>query len=546
MMVLNMMNLAQFERKQTSERVSINFHARALRGLRNGGMSILGYDQDPTNPSRLVINESEAVSVRKVFCLFLEEGTLSKTVTRLESEGIKPKFRPNRNERLVASGYWDVQNLRNLLRSQAYIGIREVNAKNKDKDQEYLRPFERHQIVKASWEPIVAKDIFQAVQDGLSHNLTKERRRLASGESRVYLLSGIIYCQDCGRPLVGSAGHGVKAVHRYYTHRVLKGDPTICSVRSIRANELEEKVVKHLDVIMIQEGYLDAIESRLEFAFRQENRDRHISKQQLEKDRLQIDREIRAAVRMASEMSSEGGIDALLKDTLIKLKSDKEKIEKQLLEIDESSETDGLTGQSARAALELNLAEYKRAKAKAKPAQLKRLVHKIYSAIVVGADGVKASYGSSAVLSSSNNYLGSVASDNLSEATGLSLFAKRRLMKIQDFKDAPPLPGSLPHLKVVGSYIIKNGVPDWNRTNDLQLRRLTLYPTELRAHTNEMPRFSTQVREMYTYDASLNQKVGATFFSASQKATSPPEYASRLPRSLRGSRPTSPWRAFLS
>ena len=30
----------------------------------------------------------------------------------------------------------------------------------------------------------------------------------------------------------------------------------------------------------------------------------------------------------------------------------------------------------------------------------------------------------------------------------------------------------------------KNGVPDWNRTNDLSLRRRSLYPTELRGHNN--------------------------------------------------------------
>jgi hypothetical protein len=123
-------------------------------------------------------------------------------------------------------------------------------------------------------------------------------------------------------------------------------------------------------------------------------------------------------------------------------------------------------------------------------------------------------------LSSSNNYLGSVASDNLSEATGLSLFAKRRLMKIQDFKDAPPLPGSLPHLKVVGSYIIKNGVPDWNRTNDLQLRRLTLYPTELRAHRTRNP-LVTQTQRSRQYDADLSQKAGQAFYDLLPKSEVP-------------------------
>lgn len=33
---------------------------------------------------------------------------------------------------------------------------------------------------------------------------------------------------------------------------------------------------------------------------------------------------------------------------------------------------------------------------------------------------------------------------------------------------------------VLTCYEIINGVPDWNRTNDLSLRRRSLYPTELR------------------------------------------------------------------
>src|SRR5690606_13671598 len=70
MMIFNLMNLAQFERKQTSERVAMNFHARALRGLRNGGPPILGYDKDPSNPSSLKVNDKEANDIREIFSMF--------------------------------------------------------------------------------------------------------------------------------------------------------------------------------------------------------------------------------------------------------------------------------------------------------------------------------------------------------------------------------------------------------------------------------------------------------------------------------------------
>lgn len=58
MMVFNMINLAQFERKQTSERVTLNFHARAMRGLRNGGAIPLGFEKHPEDPSKMVIHKA--------------------------------------------------------------------------------------------------------------------------------------------------------------------------------------------------------------------------------------------------------------------------------------------------------------------------------------------------------------------------------------------------------------------------------------------------------------------------------------------------------
>lgn len=43
MLLFQLMNFAQFERKQTSERVSANILARASRGLYNGGTIPLGF-----------------------------------------------------------------------------------------------------------------------------------------------------------------------------------------------------------------------------------------------------------------------------------------------------------------------------------------------------------------------------------------------------------------------------------------------------------------------------------------------------------------------
>ena len=57
MMLYSIANFAQYERKQTGERVTANFQARASRGLHNGGTIPLGYEIDPEKRGHLRIHE---------------------------------------------------------------------------------------------------------------------------------------------------------------------------------------------------------------------------------------------------------------------------------------------------------------------------------------------------------------------------------------------------------------------------------------------------------------------------------------------------------
>lgn len=45
----------------------MNFHSRAMRGLVNGGSSLFGFDRDPSNPGKRIVNESEAELVKNIF-----------------------------------------------------------------------------------------------------------------------------------------------------------------------------------------------------------------------------------------------------------------------------------------------------------------------------------------------------------------------------------------------------------------------------------------------------------------------------------------------
>jgi len=300
MMIYNMVNLAQFERKQTSERVSLNCHARSLRGLMNGGPSILGYDKNPENTGTYLINEAEAKQTRQIFEMFIEQGTLNKTIKEIESLGIKPKNNPRKKNRLVNKGMWSIQSLSTLLRHKAYIGLKEVNKCSKDEDQATLKPWQKYAVVKAPWPAIIEKDVFDRVQNVLDENLKLERARFSKGQRRHFKFTGLVFCPECSRAMTGQSSHGAKAVHRYYAHVQNRGEEIQCKIKRISADDLEQTVISHLGRILLRGGYFEEIEKNIK-SFYSVNGDK--VKTELEiavKAMAEIDLEIRGAFKIQS------------------------------------------------------------------------------------------------------------------------------------------------------------------------------------------------------------------------------------------------------
>jgi site-specific DNA recombinase len=116
MMVFNMVNLAQFERKQTSERISMNFHSRAMRGLVNGGSPLLGYDRDPSNPGKRIVNEDEAELVKKIFRMYDEGQSQNAIADQLTKDCEKRKDLGSKKYRHIKDGRWTLNAIQNILK----------------------------------------------------------------------------------------------------------------------------------------------------------------------------------------------------------------------------------------------------------------------------------------------------------------------------------------------------------------------------------------------------------------------------------------------
>jgi site-specific DNA recombinase len=231
------MALAQFERELTVERIKNNIYARSLRGLLSGGRPFLGYDKDPTRSGSLVVNEQETELVKEIFNLYLKIGSVSSVAKELNDKGFKNKKWITREGNVQGGTKFTHSAIHNTLTHLAYIGKKEINKGNKDKDQNDLKPEERYSIVDSSWEPVIDKAVFNKVKKKLDAN-----KAISHKATHDYILSGLLYCDECGSPLFGQASTGRTAKHYYYSHSKNKG----CKLNRIPVDKIEDKVRKTL------------------------------------------------------------------------------------------------------------------------------------------------------------------------------------------------------------------------------------------------------------------------------------------------------------
>ena len=209
-----LLSFAQFEREVTGERIRDKIAASKKKGMWMGGNVPLGYD---ARDRSLVVNETEAATVRTVFQLYLEHGTVRRVLVETDGRGLRTK-----TGRPFSQGH-----LYQLLQNPVYVGE--------------IRHRERR--YPGLHRAIVDREIWDAVQARLAANRVDRRNGKYAREPS--LLTGRLF-DDHGQPFTPS--HAVKAGrrYRYYIERgAITGKPTGRRPRRkrIAAAEIEGLVV---------------------------------------------------------------------------------------------------------------------------------------------------------------------------------------------------------------------------------------------------------------------------------------------------------------
>jgi len=114
-----LLSFAQFEREVTAERIRDKVAASKKKGLWMGGQPPLGYD---IRDKKLVINRTEAETVRQLFDRYIELGTVRRLKDEADRLGVVTKKRKSRTGKETGGKPFTRGNLYQLLANPLYIG----------------------------------------------------------------------------------------------------------------------------------------------------------------------------------------------------------------------------------------------------------------------------------------------------------------------------------------------------------------------------------------------------------------------------------------
>ncbi len=217
-------NLAQDTKRGLKE--------NAMRGFCNGGVPPYGYNhkivKDGTATRRtLEIDPNLAPIVKRIY-LMCQEGIGAKRIaTTLNKDGI----------RTTRGKLWNSYGILRILKNPMYIG-KYVYARHRQ-----LHPGEERFTVEGKHPAIISEKQFNLIQDliGSRSFNSNHPRRTASQ----YLLSGLLYCGQCGKALQGGSAKSGQ-YHYYSCYNYLRRGKTVCDSKMISTEGIERTVVNKL------------------------------------------------------------------------------------------------------------------------------------------------------------------------------------------------------------------------------------------------------------------------------------------------------------
>lgn len=230
--------MAEFYSRNLAREVEKGKRENALKCRHVGGIPPLGYDVDAKS-KKLVVNEREAQAVRMIFAMYHDGFSYTEILKELNSCGYQTK----------RGGKFGKNSLYEILKNEKYIGVYTYNkSAAKGIDGKYNRHSYKDDSeiirIENGIPAIIDKALFTSVQEKMKR---MQRRSGVHNARETYLLSGKIFCGECGSPFTGNCRKERDGHPKYVSYRCSKKNgKASCHNKEIRREKIEELVLKRL------------------------------------------------------------------------------------------------------------------------------------------------------------------------------------------------------------------------------------------------------------------------------------------------------------
>ena len=234
--------------RQLSIKIKCTLAMKRERGEFTGNYAPFGYQKDPADHHKLIVDEEQAEIVRKIFDWYeggMSANSIAKRLNAMQvmtpgdfkiRDGCKSFITHDQKNSKIRT--WVVNTVATILKNEVYIGNM-VQGKRKSlsyrSKKMVLTDESEWTVVEGTHEPIISDEQFAIV-----HERFARRTRVAPEKTQTYVLSGLIICGQCGHTMNRVVSQGY-ARYRCLTRTYAPGK---CQCPSVKEDYLEKLVLQ--------------------------------------------------------------------------------------------------------------------------------------------------------------------------------------------------------------------------------------------------------------------------------------------------------------
>lgn len=242
-----------FYAKDCSKKIRAVKKAQAERGERVATRPPYGYQKDGNNPKKIAPDPETAEVVKHIFKL-CAEGRGPKQIARqlTEEQVVNPSNYYFRKTGVALTSLdttrpyrWRDNTIVNILDDETYLGhtvsMKHTTASYKNKKQ-IIRPESEWLRFENTHEGIIGQELWN-----IAHEVREHKKRPRKNMDTPNLYSGVVYCADCGKPLVLHRAHTMKESQNNFACSTYKQrGKESCSAHYIRESQLAAVILDDL------------------------------------------------------------------------------------------------------------------------------------------------------------------------------------------------------------------------------------------------------------------------------------------------------------